>query len=149
MKEIIIADSTCLISLEKIGHLNVLSDLFEKVIIPPAVEREFGVVVSWLGVQRPASITLVAALKLSIDEGEAEDIALAQEIESQIILDERKARAIARDMGLEVCGTIGILIRAKQHKIYDEIKPIIEKLEHNGFYMSSTLKEDALRIVGE
>lgn len=113
------------------------------------MEREFGVVVPWLNVQKLTGTSLVMVLKLSVDEGEAEAIALAQETESPIILDERKARRIAKEMGLEVYGTVGILIRAKQQKIFDEIKPIIEKLEHNGFYMSDALKEDVLRIVGE
>jgi predicted nucleic acid-binding protein len=40
LKEIIIADSTCLIGLERISRLNILKELYETVIIPPQVEKE-------------------------------------------------------------------------------------------------------------
>ena len=41
MKEPVISDST-LIGLERIGELRILPALFDPVMIPPEVEREFG-----------------------------------------------------------------------------------------------------------
>ncbi len=42
MKESVVSDSTCLIGLERIGELNILPALFDPMMIPPEVEREFG-----------------------------------------------------------------------------------------------------------
>lgn len=79
MKEPIVADSTCLIGLERIGRLDVLPELFEPIFIPDEVAAEFGVSHPWLKVETPSNYALVTALKLSVDDGEAEAIALTLE----------------------------------------------------------------------
>jgi uncharacterized protein len=48
LKEIIIADSTCLIGLERIDHLDLLKKLYQTVIIPPEVEKESGILKDWI-----------------------------------------------------------------------------------------------------
>ena len=45
MKEPAVANSTCLIGLERIGRLDLLQELFEPVFIPPKVQEEFGVAI--------------------------------------------------------------------------------------------------------
>ena len=79
MNERIATDSTCLIALERIVHLEILPTLFEHVLIPPAVAREFGISFPWLRVESVSDQTLIVALKMMIDDGEAEAIALAQD----------------------------------------------------------------------
>lgn len=79
MKEAVVVDSTCLIGLERIGRLDVLPDLFEPIFIPDEVSNEFQTFVSWLNIETPANSSLVQALKLLVDDGEAEAIALALE----------------------------------------------------------------------
>ncbi len=53
--------------------------LFDPIMIPPEVEREFGSKFSWLQTENLTSGVLVAALRLTVDAGEAEAIALASE----------------------------------------------------------------------
>ena len=79
MKEAVVSDSTCLIGLERIGELNILPQLFDPIMIPPEVEREFSAKFSWLQIKNLTSGVLVAALRLTVDAGEAEAIALASE----------------------------------------------------------------------
>lgn len=79
MKEPVVADSACLIALEQIDSLDILPDLFEPILIPPAVDREIGIARGWLTVERPANAPLVNSLRLTLDVGEAEAIALAAE----------------------------------------------------------------------
>ena len=67
----------------------------------------------------------------------------------QIILDDRQARAVAKSMGLFFIGTVGILVRAKQKGVVSAIKPLLEALESNGFYLSEGLRVEALHLVGE
>ena len=149
MSERIVADSTCLIALERISYLDILPALFEPVLIPPAVAQEFGISLPWLKLERLFDQTLVVALKMMLDDGEAEAIALSQEQKCRIILDDRQARNVGRHMGLRVIGTVGTLILAKQRGILPSIKPVLQNLDDTGFYVSAALKEEALRLVEE
>ena len=48
MSENAVTNSTCLIGLERIGRLDILSQSFNTVFIPSAVEKELGRSVDWL-----------------------------------------------------------------------------------------------------
>ncbi|MGH7960785.1 MAG: hypothetical protein ACRERD_03025, partial [Candidatus Binatia bacterium] len=63
---------------------------------------------------RPVRVIPQEMLSL-LDRGEAEAIALAEEITAdELLLDERAARSIAAARGLKIIGTAGLLVRAKQ-----------------------------------
>ena len=149
MKQPIVVDSTCLIGLERIARLDLLSELFEPVVIPPEVAREFGGSLAWLKVESPANDALVMSLKLLIDQGEAEAIALGYEKHWRVLLDDRQARAVAKQMGLSVIGTVGALVLAKQQSIIQALRPLLDQLEAHNFYLSSDLREEALQLVNE
>ncbi len=84
-----------------------------------------------------------------VDAGEAEAIALASEKNCLLISDDKQARAAAKRLGVAVIGRVGILIRAKQNGIISEIKPILDALESNDFFISRAFREEALKIAGE
>lgn len=148
-QEVVITDSGCLISLERIDRLDILPALFSQVLLPPAVQAEFGVVLPWLNVVPTKDQGMVAALKMLVDEGEAEAIALAYELQYRLIIDDLQGRKVARDLGLQLTGTIGVLVMAKQQGIIPTLKPVIEALEKVSFYLSDALKSEALKLVGE
>ena len=150
MSENAVTDSACLIGLERIGRLDILSQSFNTVFIPSAVEKELGRSVDWLIVRPVQNKDTVTTLKTQIDEGEAEVIALAMELKDvYVVLDDKKARRIAQEIGLEVIGTIGVILRAKKKGIIAEIKPVLNKLEEVGFRISNTLYEQALQLAKE
>ncbi len=149
MKEPVVADSACLIALERIDQIGLLAELFETIFIPPEVEREFGTAHDWLRVETPQDVNLVSSLKLMLDHGEAEAIALAVEKGARIVLDDRQARNVAAGFGLRVIGTIGCLLKAKTQGIIAAVRPVVEKLEEEGFFLSDALKAEAFRIAGE
>jgi predicted nucleic acid-binding protein len=149
VKQPIVADSTCLIGLERIGRLDLLSELFEPIVIPPEVAREFGLSFPWLRIEPPANDALVKSLKLLIDQGEAEAIALGYEKGWRLLLDDRQARSVAKKMGLRIIGTVGALILAKQQSIIPALKPLLDQMEAREFYLSQELREEALRLVSE
>jgi predicted nucleic acid-binding protein len=149
VKEPIVTDSTCLIGLERIGKLDILPALFEPIAIPNEVAKEFGTSISWLKTETPKNLSLISVLKLSVDAGEAEAVALALEKNCKIILDDKQARSVAKRLGLNVIGTVGIFIRAKQDGLIDFLKPILDALDANGFRLGENLKKEALKIVGE
>lgn len=149
MKESVVSDSTCLIGLERIGRLNVLPALFNPIMIPPEVWREFGAKFSWLQIENLTSGVLAAALQLTVDAGEAEAIALASEKSCLLISDDKQARRAAKRLGVAVIGTVGVLARAKQSGVISALKPILDDLELNNFFISQALREEALKLVGE
>lgn len=149
MKEPVVSDTTCLVGLERVGELNILPALFDPVMIPPEVAREFGNKFSWLQIEGLTNGSLVAALQMVIDTGEAEAIALANEKSCLLISDDRPARSVAKRLGVKIIGTIGVLVRAKQTGVITEIKPILDDLEANSFFISRALREEALRLTGE
>ncbi len=157
----IIADSSPLISLAIVEQLELLPQLYERVLIPPAVWDEVTVQgaglpgslavsqVAWFDIQAPDP-AILQPLSILVDRGEAEAIALAQSIpDSIVMLDDAKARRVAERFGIRRIGTLGILRRAKKAGLVAELKPFIEQLRDNGIYISPNLIAAVLRDVGE
>lgn len=149
MKEPAVTNSTCLIGLERIGRLDILHRLFEPVMVPPKVQEEFGKAIDWLAVIAPKNTVLVQVLSTIVDEGEAEAIALAKELNCLLILDDRKARRWAKFFGLRIIGTAGLLVRAKRQGIVEEVKPILEALKQSNFRLHPSLEREVLQLAGE
>ncbi len=150
MKERAVADSTCLIALERIGQLDLLRQVFVSLFAPPAVQAEFGISVDWLVIRPVSDLGTLAALRTQLDEGEAQVIALTVELDGILaVLDDKKARRVARQMSLRVIGTLGVLLRAKRKGAIAELKSSLNALRQVGFYMTDELYQEALRIAGE
>lgn len=146
---IVISDTSCLIAFERIDRLDILPGLFETVFIPPAVDAEFGKHFEWLRVEHLASERLSRLLNATLGKGESEAIALAVQLDSLLLTDDKQARAAAEQLGLVVKGVMGVLISAKQSGHIAEIKPLINNLETNGFRISRALRDEVLRVTGE
>lgn len=133
-QDVVITDSGCLISLERIDRLDILPALFSQVLLPPAVHAEFGVVLPWLKVVPPKDQGMIAALKMLVDAGEAEAIALAYELQYRLIIDDLQGRKVARDLGLRLTGTsIAQLV---------EFTGIFEPLADAAFFAQVTVNPD-------
>lgn len=65
-------------------------------------------------------------------------------------MDERAARKIAKSLRLNVLGTVGLLIRAKQIGKISSLRDILDQLRDDAqFRISKSLYELALGTVGE
>ncbi|HET9136843.1 MAG TPA: DUF3368 domain-containing protein [Candidatus Kapabacteria bacterium] len=85
-----------------------------------------------------------------MDQGEASAIALALELYgSVVILDDDKARKVARSLGVEITGTMGILLRVKIEGYIPWIEPLLSSLKRAGFYISPALELKILTEAGE
>ena len=72
----------------------------------------------------------VRILSSFIDSGEAGTIALCIEIENSVmILDDMKARKLAKKLEMKFTGTIGVLIKAKKLGIFDDFTVVINRLK--------------------
>ena len=160
---IVVSDASPLISLAVIGFLDVLRSLYGRVIIPEAVYQEItgGVPglpgalaiqeLPWIVSQPVQNDAIVRALQGELDHGEAEAIALAVELQADLILiDERRARAIAARMDLNVVGVLGVLVEAKHKTLVPLLKPILDALiTQAGFWVGQQLYERVLQVVRE
>ena len=91
-----------------------------------------------------------AAVYTGLHEGESEALALANEYDARLILlDEKKGRQKAKEIGLTVKGIAGILLEAKEEGLIDVIKPLLIRLQANGIHLSESLINDALQDAGE
>ena len=158
---IVVSDSSPITNLAAIGQLDLLRQLYHNVVIPTAVYRELtateashpGAIVQsldWIEIKDVTNLLLVTALRIELDEGEAEAIVLAQEIAADLLLlDERRGRSVAGRFGLRVVGLLGVLIDAKQLGLILEIKPLLDELIRFGFRIGQELYRRVLQAAGE
>lgn len=105
----------------------------------------------WIRQTHVDNRTLVQVLSQDLDIGEAESIALALELQAEILLmDERLGRQTAERLRLRYIGVIGILVQAKQKGLIDHIEPLLKALRNRaGFRISDELYMRVLQDEGE
>lgn len=142
----IVSDSTTLIILFDLNRLELLSNLFPKVIIPSAVYEEVAVknpieLPEFISVQKPSDCEVLETLKMVLDLGESEAIALALELKTKLIIDEKKGRKIAMKQGLEIIGLLGIVYLniKKGFLSKDEAKEFLGDALAHGYRISQKL----------
>jgi predicted nucleic acid-binding protein len=156
----IVCNAGPLISLARIGRLDLLPSLFGEIIVPPAVHREVtsddslpgaGVLAQadWLKIAEVKDRRSVERLLSSLDAGEAEVLILARQLETTAAMDERRGRYLAAELGVPHTGTVGILLAAKQAGLVPFIRPLLDQLIARGVRLSSRLYEEACRLAGE
>lgn len=72
-------------------------------------------------------------------------IALAREKGMRIIIDDLKARKVAETLGLNITGTIGILLKAEKLGLIESAHAKAQELRDKGFYVSDELLKDISR----
>jgi predicted nucleic acid-binding protein len=156
----VVSNTTPLISLLKIGKLEILRDLYGEILVPQEVfneieagrTKEFYIDISktgWIRIEKikdPRSL----AYFLDLDKGEAEAIVLAVENNADLILlDETLGRFHAKHAGLKMTGTIGILLKAKQKGYISELKPLLYELRKKNVWISESLMDEILLLANE
>lgn len=152
----VISDSSPLIGLSMIDLLDILRDLWGKIIIPDAVYKEVVVegagkagadIVAkacndWIKVVSATNKNEVEVLQAVLDEGESEVIVLGQELKTDILLlDNREPRLFARTVKLKVIGTVGVIKLAWQKGLIKNPVKELYKLRLNGFWLGNELIE--------
>ncbi|HVV53723.1 MAG TPA: DUF3368 domain-containing protein [Mucilaginibacter sp.] len=151
MRKIIIADTSCLILLHKIGEFDLLRKLYGEILVTSEIRNEFGQELPpWIIVRDPTDQTSLNIISTSVDKGEASAIALALEEHSPLlVLDDKKARRLASSLNLNHTGTLGILIDAKLSGHLESVKPVIKKIRNTNFHISDHLERKILILSGE
>jgi predicted nucleic acid-binding protein len=146
----VVTDSGPLIVLAKTSHLHLLPILYSEVIMPPAVYHEVVIVGQTRGYSdadaiqaffdsrgwqpsEPPRMPPELTGEARLGKGEREAIALAQQHQSPLLVDEVYARSVAARMGIETIGSLGILVEAyrKGHltpEVLGELLQTIDRL---------------------
>jgi uncharacterized protein len=152
---LVISDTSPLTSLLQIGKADLLPALFDRVLIPPAVENEllrFHVSLpAYLSVRAVQDRQAAEDLGRELDEGEAEAIVLAEESGADyLLIDEQRGRSLAEARGLKVVGLLGVLLMAKKAGHVPAVGEVIAELESQaGFFVSGAVKQIILAAAGE
>lgn len=147
-----------------LDQLSLLQTIYGKVIIPTAVANELTAEgnedkripavldLEWVERQAVQDAALVVTFQNehNLDQGEAEAIVLAYELQVELLIDERLGRREATRLGLSITGLLGVLITAKVRGLIPTVKPIVDDLiEQASFRVSSQLYGDILKTVNE
>lgn len=162
-ERLLIADSGPLIALARLNLLMLPGRYFDQVMVSTTVWREV-----CRGRRSVETDRLQEALarslfdltdqtgsippklqEASLDAGERHTLALGLELGAAVLVDERKGRRIAAELGLPVLGTLGLLIRARESGLLPALKPLIESLQGSGYFLSPSLVERVLADLGE
>ena len=160
---IVASNTSPIIKLAVIGWLELLQKLYGKVFIPQSVEHEITVIgagqpgameiqtLEWIESREVMDRVLVTALQAELDAGEAEAIALAIQLEADLLLmDERRGREVSYRFGLQFTGLLGVLVEAKHKRYISKVKPLLDDLiAEAGFWVGHRLYDQVLRFVGE
>lgn len=161
-----VSNTSPILNLAIIEHLNLLPQQFEEVWIPNAVQEELRLDVDlpgseiirqaladgWLKVKPIENAAFVQVLARELDRGEAEAIVLAIEMGAgRILLDEREARRVAKALQLPVTGVLGILLSAyKAEQLSLPMVTILDVLQEKaGFRLADSLVQIVLQACGE
>lgn len=162
----VVVNSTPLLVLGNIDKLSILNELYGTIYITEAVYREVlekndkesrAVLASlnWITVMRIDNPQDYAMYRAKLHAGEVETMILAQLAQQKsfqadlVILDDLAARKTAQYLGLTVTGTLGVLIKAKQKGIISEVKPLLDMMMKNGFFISEKVMNMVLKAAGE
>jgi predicted nucleic acid-binding protein len=158
---IVVSATSPITNLAAIGQLDLLRQIYGRVIVPEAVFQELTAVgghhpgavaqqLDWIETRAVSNRLLVNALRVELDKGEAEAIALAQELAADLLLiDEHLGRAAATRLGVRIIGLLGVLIEAKHRGLIQEIKPLVDTLMSLGFHVKQDLYQRVLQAAGE
>lgn len=144
-----------------LGKLDVLKEIYTKVIVPYEVCEEIeaggkaGFAVKefnqaeWLK-KLKSPVKLTPYLLNILDRGEAAVIQVALDSKTDTVcIDELVGRRMARITGLNVTGSIGMLLKLKRQGIKISIKRVIENMKRRGIWLGKAIEEYALKHAKE
>lgn len=154
----VVCDSSALMHLAAIGHLELLRKLFSEIHVPEDVYDEVvgqgagkpGAAevagAGWIKHHAVTNTPAIRAMRLELDPGEAACIVLAGEIGADLtILDDGEARARAELQGLRITGTVGVLLAADARGMV-HFPETLRRLLESGFWLSSSEQQRVLSI---
>jgi predicted nucleic acid-binding protein len=155
MQDLVMSDTSCLILLSKIDRLELFRVIYGVVLIPPEVQAEYEVAYGrhlpdWINILRPSNESISKFQLPGLDRSEQAAFALASEHPGALlIVDDERARKIAKCLGFRFTGTIGVLLVAKELGKIPSIRPLLIQIQQTDFYLSEEIVKKTLRDANE
>jgi predicted nucleic acid-binding protein len=156
---LIVADTSALLALAACEGLSLLDALFQDVRVPPAVLRECTVpgkpqaehLEEYLqGKVAEVDLSEFVIAAAGLGRGELEAMALYRRLHAdRLLLDDGRARRVARLNSIAVVGSTGVLLLAKAQDLIPDVKSRLEAIQSAGIYLAEPLVAQALKIAGE
>jgi len=159
---VIVLNSSPVIHLSAaLGGLALVTELYRRVLVPVEVLRELqsGAHLddTAVSIQSVSGIEIVPVgagisplLTGELDLGEAAVIQLALERPgATVVLDDLKARRVARRSGIPLTGSLGVLLHAKRMGRLDSVGDAVGCIRRHGAWLSDAVVERAMRLAGE
>lgn len=156
---LIIADSSALIALATCQALDTLLNVYDNIRVPQAV---YGEVVE---PEKSEASTLSTFLKrrvVTVDmsrfvlaagglgQGEIEAMILYKQLTAdKLLIDDRRARAIAEHNQIDCIGALGVLLLAKHQGVIERISPYVETLRNSSIHYGDALLSKVLQLANE
>jgi len=160
---IAVADSSPLIILAKLGCLDFLKRVFSRVYVSREVHYETVVAgaglpgasevsnADWIevkSIQDPA-VLREAQRTHGLGPGEMSTISLAKALSANpVLLDDHRARRLAKAEGLEVLGSVGLLETFYRHQYLTDLRSAFHQLLVHNVYIDQRLLDRRLRSLG-
>ena len=163
MLSVVIADAGPLIALSRIDALDLLRELFGKILVTAAVRDE-----ALPSSDSPGKARIAQAfdagwlvcpslpestwqpLNPGLDAGERSTISAALQMpECLLIIDDRAGRAEAKSQHLSIIGTAAVIGLAKSQGLIPAARPLLEKLQPAGYFIHPNIIETVAKEVGE
>ncbi len=159
----VVADSSPFVILTKLGCFDLLNQLFPRVCISPEVHYEVVIAgtglpgasevskAEWIevkAVQNPAGL-YSAQRKYALGPGEMSTILLAKELGANpVLLDDYRARKLAKAEGLEILGSVGLLEAFYLRHYLTDLGSMFRQLLTHNVYIDQRLLDRRLRSLG-
>ncbi len=156
---LIIADSSALVALALCDGLQWLDHLFDEVKVPQTVFNE--VVVQGKSAADmlreyltrktvTVDLTNVVITSGGLGQGEMEAMALYKTLHADYLLvDDSRARKVARLNQITITGSQGMLLLAKHHGLISHVRPYLDQLRRSEIRISERLIQKILQLAGE
>lgn len=147
-----ISNTSYLIILDNINRLDILQKLYQTIHLTEEVAQEFcKPLATWMTINGVQDKNYLRILSASVDLGEASTIALAVQMPGDpvMILDDLKARKLAKQLDLKYTGLLGVLLKAKQKNVIASVTDILVQLKQMNFRFSEKLENEVLKLAGE
>lgn len=102
----------------------------------------------WLTVLPDTGLTDARLAAVQLDEGELAALSLALQRGAAVLIDELRGRTVAAQLGLDVVGTLGLLLIARERGLVGSLRPLVELLKGSGYFLAHRLVSHVLANEG-
>ncbi len=162
--DMLVSDTGPLVALAKLNLLSQLHQIFARLYLPMAVVTEatqagkpcasdiadfVRLNSTWVICPVNAAGVNIEALSARFGAGEVQAMHWAEQLGVPLLIDERRARAAAMEMGLKVVGLGAVLLRCKQAGMLPLVVPALKEIETMDYFISPKVIQAIAAMAGE